>query len=37
LADGIMTSAKTNRIIGLCWDAHKLDDAGDIARSAASP
>jgi 2-methylcitrate dehydratase PrpD len=37
LADGIMTSGKTDRLIGLCWEAHTLGDAGDIARSAASP
>jgi 2-methylcitrate dehydratase PrpD len=36
LADGILASGKTDRLIGLCWDAHKLDDAADIARNAAS-
>jgi 2-methylcitrate dehydratase PrpD len=36
LADGILAPGKANRLIGLCWDAHKLDDAADIARNAAS-
>jgi hypothetical protein len=36
LADGILAPGKTDRLIGLCWNAHKLDDAADIARNAAS-
>jgi len=36
LADGILAPDKASRLIGLCWDAHKLDDAADIARNAAS-
>ena len=36
LADGILAPGKTDGLIGLCWNAHKLDDAADIARNAAS-
>ena len=36
LADGILAPGKTDRLIGLCWNAHKLDDAADIPRNAAS-
>jgi 2-methylcitrate dehydratase PrpD len=36
LADGILPPGKTDRLIGLCWDAHKLEDAAGIARNAAS-
>jgi 2-methylcitrate dehydratase PrpD len=36
LADGILPPGRTDRLIGLCWDAPKLGDAADIARTAAS-
>jgi 2-methylcitrate dehydratase PrpD len=36
LAEGILPAGKTDRLIGLCWEAHTLGDAGDISRNAAS-
>jgi 2-methylcitrate dehydratase PrpD len=36
LSEGILAPGKTDRLIDLCWGADKLDDAGDIARNAAS-
>jgi 2-methylcitrate dehydratase PrpD len=34
LAEGILSSGETRRIIDLCWRADKLADTGEIARSA---
>ena len=36
LAEGILARAETEKLIGLCWDLDKLDDAGSIARGAVS-
>jgi hypothetical protein len=32
--DGILTREQIQKLIGLCWNAEKLSDAGDIARAA---
>jgi len=37
LAEGILPPAQSDRIIGLCWNAQALADAGEIARSAGLP
>jgi 2-methylcitrate dehydratase PrpD len=34
LADGILTSAQIQKLIGLCWSAEKLSSAADIAKAA---
>jgi 2-methylcitrate dehydratase PrpD len=36
LADGVLPSGQTDRLIDLCWGADQLADAGEIARKAAS-
>jgi 2-methylcitrate dehydratase PrpD len=36
LSDGMLPAGTIDRLIGLCWDADKLGDAGDISRNAAS-
>jgi 2-methylcitrate dehydratase PrpD len=36
LSEGVLSPERTERLIGLCWDADKLADAGDVARGAAS-
>jgi 2-methylcitrate dehydratase PrpD len=34
LARGILSTAETGHLIGLCWDIAKLKDAGEVARAA---
>lgn len=34
LADGILSAAEAERLIGLCWNAGKLEDAGEVARAS---
>jgi 2-methylcitrate dehydratase PrpD len=34
LADGVLPSARSDRLIDLCWSVDKLADAGQLARSA---
>jgi 2-methylcitrate dehydratase PrpD len=34
LADGVLSQAETDKLIRLCWDIGKLDDAGTIARAS---
>jgi 2-methylcitrate dehydratase PrpD len=36
LSEGILPPDRTDRLIGLCWGADKLTDAGDVARAAGS-
>jgi 2-methylcitrate dehydratase PrpD len=36
LSDGMLPAVATDRLIGLCWEAHELGDAGEISRNAAS-
>lgn len=34
LADGILSAAEADRLIGLCWDVGRLTDAGEVARAS---
>lgn len=34
LADGILSKAETDRLIGLCWEVGKLKDVGEVARAS---
>jgi 2-methylcitrate dehydratase PrpD len=34
LAEGILSKAGTDRLIRLCWDVGKLEDAGEVARAS---
>ena len=36
LSEGILPPDRTERLIGLCWGADKLADAGDVARAAGN-
>jgi hypothetical protein len=33
-ADGILSTAETDRLMRLCWDIGKAKDAGEIARAS---
>ena len=34
LAEGILSTAETDRLIRMCWDVGKLKDAGEVARAS---
>ena len=34
LADGILSKAESDKLIGLCWDVAKLKDAAEVARAS---
>jgi hypothetical protein len=34
LAQGILSKGETDKLIRLCWDAGKLEDAGAVARAS---
>jgi hypothetical protein len=33
-AEGILSKAEADKLIGLCWDIGRLDDAGEAARAS---
>ncbi|MNC87355.1 hypothetical protein D3C83_30740 [compost metagenome] len=33
-ADGILSQAETDRLIGLCWDIGSLKDVAEVARAS---
>ncbi len=35
LSDGILPTTQARKVMAMCWDIEKLEDAGDLSRSAA--